>query len=98
MDDYREVVVVDGALYPKLRYMGEVAFTKLLSIDMIVDIDGLFSHVAPKPLDEFARHPRPSEVGGEPVAATVRTRNDPPFGQSLDYADQLGLPTFRRSG
>jgi hypothetical protein len=34
---------------------------------VIVDVDGLFPHVTPELLDEFARHPRPSEVGGEPV-------------------------------
>ena len=39
---------------------------------MVVDVDRLLPHVAPQLLDEFARHPRPSEVGGEPVAATVR--------------------------
>ena len=52
--------------------MSEVAFAKLFAVYVIVDIDGLLSHVPPKLLDEFAWHPRPSEVGGEPVAATVR--------------------------
>ena len=52
--------------------MGEVAFAKLFAVYVIVDIDGLFPHVPAKLLDEFAGHPRPPEVGGEPVAATVR--------------------------
>jgi len=37
--------VGDDRLYPQLRYMGEVAFVKLLLVDMIVDVDSLLSHV-----------------------------------------------------
>lgn len=62
------------ALYPQLWYVGEVAFAKLLFVDVVVDVDGLFPGIAPQLLDEFAGHPRPSEVGSEPVAATVRRK------------------------
>ena len=30
----------------KLRYVREVALAKLLLVDMVVDIDGLMSHIA----------------------------------------------------
>ena len=58
-------------LYPKLRYVREVALTKLLSVDVVVDINGLFSGVAPKLLDEFAGHSSATEMGCEPVTTAV---------------------------
>jgi len=50
----------------------EVALSKLFSIDVVVDVDGLFPHVSTQLLDELAGHPGPPEVGGEPVAAIVK--------------------------
>jgi len=59
------------ALYPQLRYMGQIAFAKLFAVDVVVDVNGHSPHVTPQLLDEFARHTGPSEVNREPVAATV---------------------------
>ena len=51
--------------------MREVALPKLLLINVVLDIYGLLSHIAPKLLDEFARHACPSQVGCEPMSAAV---------------------------
>ena len=37
--------------------MSKVAFPQLFLIDMVIDIDGFFSYIAPKLLDELPRHP-----------------------------------------
>ena len=52
--------------------MGEVAFAKLFSVYVIVYVDGFFPGISPQLLDELAGHTGPSEVGGEPVTATMR--------------------------
>jgi hypothetical protein len=52
--------------------VGEVAFPKLFSVDVVVDVDGLLPRITRQVLDGFAVHTCPSEGGGEPVAATVR--------------------------
>ncbi len=56
---------------PKLRYMRKVALAKLLLINVVVDIYGLPSHIAPEFLDEFARHSSTSEMCGEPMPTAM---------------------------
>ncbi len=58
--------------YAQLRYVSQIALAKLFAVDVFVDIDGFSPHVTPQLLDEFAGHTGPSEVGREPVAATVK--------------------------
>lgn len=59
-------------LDPKLRYMGQVALSQLLLIDVVIDIYGFLPNISSQLLDELARHASTPEVGREPVPAAVR--------------------------
>jgi len=66
--------------------VGEVAFPKLLSVDVVVDVDSLLPRIAPQLLDEFARHTRSSEVDGEPFEATASREMVLHSGRSRNHA------------
>ena len=45
---------------------------EVLWVDVIVDVDGVRTRVAPQLLDMLSLHPRPSEVRGEPMTTAMR--------------------------
>jgi hypothetical protein len=52
--------------------MGEVAFAKLLLVDVIINIDSFSSHITPQLLHEVSGHTASDKVGDKPVATAVR--------------------------
>ncbi len=51
--------------------MRQIALPKFFFINVIIDIYSLFSHIAPKLLDEFAGHTSAPKVSCEPMAAAM---------------------------
>ncbi len=47
--------------------MRKVAILQLFKIDVVIDVDGFFSHVATKLLDEFTGHISSPKIGAESI-------------------------------
>lgn len=60
-----------------LRYVGEVGLHQLLPVYVVVGVDDLASGVPLEPLHVLPWHPRPQQVGGEPVPERVGSKPTP---------------------
>lgn len=59
------------SLNPERRNAGQVSHSEFLSIDVVVNIDGIPARVTTEFLDELPLHPGSSKVGGEPMSMAV---------------------------
>ena len=71
MDKNRKKQEQRSRLNAQLRYMRQVALPQLLLVYMIININGLSSHIAPEFLNEFAGHASAPEMGCKPMSAAV---------------------------
>lgn len=71
MDQEELVASLSSNHTSQLWYAGQIGLFQLLEVDLVIDIDGLFSAISSQLLDELTPHTSPPEVSGHPVPAAV---------------------------